>query len=427
MKTILILGAGFGGLRTALLLDKKLKHSNLTGKYEVVLVDKNDYHLYTPALYEVVVTPKETADYLMLERVVTIPVTQIIDGSSVIFWKGTIKNLDVENARVAFDTGEELPYEYVVIALGSEVNGFGIPGVKEYGHQFKTFLDAVRLRDKIFELIADKNYPVRIVVGGGGSTGVELAAELAKLAEKLAKEKKQHILSVSIIEGSGSVLSNFGRKIIQLATERLENLRVQIIAGESISSLIEKRIVLKSNKIIPFDLFIWTGGVKASGMLGSLPFKIERQGKVRVGKEMLCVPATEHLPLLGMVYGLGDSVCFYDPKTQKPIAGVARAAISQGTVVAQNIFENIKLSEGLTKKTVHKKYLPIEYPYIIPVGAKWAIIKIGPFVIKGIIGWVMKGLVELNYLASIMPIRKALSVWFAGLKIFMKNNRLNSS
>jgi NADH dehydrogenase len=424
-KTILILGAGFGGLRTAIILGKKLKRSNLTEKYEIVLIDRNDYQLYTPILYEVATTPKEIAGYLMLEHIITFPIIKSLENLPVVFSKNIVESLDIENAKALLDSGGELHYEYAVIALGSETNDFGIPGIKQYSYQFKTFLDAIKLRDNIFALVQEDNFPIRIVVGGGGSTGVELAAELAKLAQRLAQQKNKHVLTVSLIEGSGSVLSNFGIKITAPVTDRLKKLNVGLITGESISSVIEKRVVLKSNKIIPYDLFVWTGGVKASDMLSHLPLKIERQGKVKVEDEMLCVPATDHLHLAGKVYGLGDSICFYDPKTQKPIAGVARAAISQAAIVAKNIFEDIQLDEQRTKKAVHHKYVPVDYPYIIPVGGKWAIAKIGPFVIKGYFGWVLKGLVELNYLASIMPLKKALSVWFAGLKIFMKNDKLS--
>lgn len=423
-KTILILGAGFGGLHTALLLGKKLKYCKLDQRYEIVLVDKNDYQLYTPTLYEIATTPKQAADYLTLEHIVTFPIAKIIENLPILFHKNIVGRLELENGRVVLDSGESISYNYAVIALGSETNDFGIPGIKQYAYQFKTFLDAIKLRNNIFALIEDGNFPIRIVIGGGGSTGVELAAGLAMLAKRLAIKKKRHVLEISIIEGNATVLSNFGTKITESVMNRLKNLGVELTTGESILSVIEKRVVLKSNKIIPYDIFVWTGGVRASEMLAHLPLKIERQGKVLVDEEMLCVPATEHLRLSGKVYGLGDSICFYDSTTQKPIAGVARAALSQGTTVANNIFKDIQLNEQKIKKAVSHKYVPVEYPYIIPVGGKWAIAKIGPFVIKGFFGWVLKGLVELNYLSSIMPLKKALSVWFAGLKIFMKNDRL---
>jgi len=121
---------------------------------------------------------------------------------------------------------------------------------------------------------------------------------------------------------------------------------------------------------------------------------------------------------------LGDAVCFYNPKTQKPVPGVARAAISQANVVAHNIFEEIKKELNPHYQLRIKNYHPMEYPYVIPVGGKFAVAKIGPLIISGFFGWVLKGLVELNYLLSIMPLHRALIIWLKGLWIFIQNDRL---
>jgi len=139
---------------------------------------------------------------------------------------------------------------------------------------------------------------------------------------------------------------------------------------------------------------------------------------VEVAGELECLPQTPDLKLYGKIYGLGDAVCFYDPVTGKPIPGVARAALSQAKVVAHNVFCDIQKNKN------RKKYKPMEYPYVIPIGGKWAIVKIGPFVIAGFCGWILKGLVELNYLLSIMPFFKAIKLWLTGLRIFVQNDRL---
>ena len=435
MKTILILGAGFGGLHTALYLGKKIKRAGLDKQYEIMLVDKNDYHTYTPTLYEIATTSKETADYLQLKRIVTFPIRDIVQGLPITFRQGIIKNLDIERGTVIFEDGQVAPYEYAVIALGSVTNDFGIPGVREYALEMKTFLQALEIRDRLFELLDEYHDPLedksqkerRIVVGGGGSAGVELAGELAEWIFDPMYPKNCHI-KISIIEGGKTVLNNFDPRIVAAATKRLKKLGVELMTDESILGVHEEKIYLKSGRAVPYDLFIWTGGVKAPDMLGKISLQIEKQGKIKVQEEMLCISGTPHLHIAGMVYGIGDSICFYDPKTQRPIAGVARAAMSQGTVVAKNIFEDIRMAEGLIPKTqnnnLHKKYTPMNYPYVIPVGGKWAVAKVGPIIIKGFLGWILKGLVELNYILSVMPLKKALGIWFAGLRIFIKNDRL---
>ncbi|MEX2410610.1 MAG: hypothetical protein WD607_04435, partial [Candidatus Paceibacterota bacterium] len=113
-------------------------------------------------------------------------------------------------------------------------------------------------------------------------------------------------------------------------------------------------------------------------------------------------------------YAIGDISCIYDPKTGNPTPAVARSAIEQGRIVAHNI-----LNKNNPKEYKYKKY-----PYIIPIGGKYAVAKIGPIVFSGFIAWVFKGVVELNYFLSILPFFKALKVWFKGLKIFIKNDRL---
>jgi len=96
---------------------------------------------------------------------------------------------------------------------------------------------------------------------------------------------------------------------------------------------------------------------------------------------------------------------------------MARPAISEGSVAAANIIKSIT---GKPKK----QFKPFEYPYIVPVGGKHALVKIGPLIVSGLSGWILKGLIELVYLASIMPLQRALKIWFTGLAIFIKNDRL---
>jgi NADH dehydrogenase len=117
-------------------------------------------------------------------------------------------------------------------------------------------------------------------------------------------------------------------------------------------------------------------------------------------------------------------ICFYNPSTKRPIPGVARAALVQANIVAHNIIEDIRAAEKLSKNIKHKIYWPLNYPYIIPVGGKYAVAKVGPFVIKGFIAWIFKGLVEFFYLSSIMPLREAIKIWLTGLRIFIQNDRL---
>ncbi len=479
MKNILILGAGFGGLKTVKILSKKIKGAGLNDKYRVILIDKNHYHTFTPLLYEAATTSKEVANMIELEDITTFQVKKICGNLPLGFVNAEVQKIDIPGKKITLKSdrgvelldfspktfcfakssgdsnsqGEldfspktfcfakssgdsnsqgELDFSHLAIALGSEVNTFGIKGIPEHAFYLKTFLDAMRLRDKIIEKLSDGKKDLKILIGGGGSTGVELAAEIQGWICELKKENsgvKECAAQISIVEGSGSVLSMLHAKIAAKVTKRLKHLGVTIITDEFISEVNGEQICLKSGRILPYDIFVWAGGIKAPKVLTDIEIQKAKSNMPMVQANMRClasqagIPATPDLKF-NSVYGLGDSVCFMDPRTGRPVPYVARAAIAQGGVVAHNIFEDIKVEEGLSKKRNHKVYLPMEYPYIVPGGGKWAAAKFGPFIISGFLGWVLKCLVELNYFLSVLPTGLAFKTWFKMLRIFIKNDRL---
>ncbi len=424
LKKIVVLGAGFGGLCAATQIAKKLRGLGLMQKYEVILIDKNDHHTYTPLLYEVATTPKETAGLSRLQEVATYKINPLITGLPIKFIQSEIMALDLVRGDVHLGDDTELIADFVVLALGSETNYFGIAGLKENSLPLKSFGDAVKIRDAVWNPVAVGQAEVKIVVGGAGSTGVELAGEFRIWCEKLEKESGKCRFNVTLVEAMPTVLPGFEEKVIAIVGTRLKKIGVKMILGKKIVSAKKNEIVLDDGQKIPFDILVWTGGVKAPSILSKLPMEKEAQGRMLVADGLECLPQTPKLKLASMVYGLGDSICFYNPVTKKPIPGVARAAIIQGGIVAHNIVEEIKMSENKKYVPHTTYYLPKEYPYIIPVGGKYAVAKFGPIVISGFLGWTLKGLVELNYLFSIMPLWRALRVWLKGLKIFVQNDRL---
>src|SRR3989338_3214738 len=427
-QSIVVLGAGFGGLRAAVLIAKKIKNLNLANKYKVVLVDRNNYQTFTPTLYEAATTSKETANYFQIKEIITFPMAEVIKNLPIKFINSQVEGIDLINGDVhckAFEVAhEELKFDYLVLALGSETNYFDIEGLKENSFALKTFIDALKIRDKILDLAALGKDIIKIVIGGGGSTGVELAGEIQEWLCQLKKEVGQCVSQVTIVEASSTILPGFHPKIVNKIQKRLKNLGVEVSVGDSIELIRPGKAILKSKREMSYDILIWTGGVKAVPLVATLPLKTEKRGRIEVAGEMECLPQSSNLKLYGKIYGIGDAVCFYDIVTGKPIPGVARAAISQANVAARNIIEQIKSIEFKNYKPRIKSYKPMDYPYIIPVGGKWAVAKFGPIVVSGLIGWVIKGLVELNYLISILPFWKALKIWLKGLRIFIQNDRL---
>ncbi len=427
-KKIAVLGAGFGGLRAAKVISRKLARLDLLDRYKVVLIDHNDHHTYTPLLYEVATTSKETATACKLHEIATYNITALLRNLPAAFIKNRIEHIDLEQSHIQFHGGESIRAEFVVIALGSEPNYFGIPGLKEHSLPFKTFVDAIHIRDAVWKLATEKSSAIRVVIGGAGSAGVELAAEFQNgfgTRDQVSAGQPAHsALSITLIEADQNILPGFDRGIIEAASVRLQSLGVHTITGRKISSAGPNAVTLENGERVPFDIFVWTGGVKAPSILSKTQLETGSRGRAVVGEGMECLPQTPHLKLSSHIYGLGDSVCFYDPVTKKPISGVARAAISQADIVSWNIIEEIKARERSGYAPRLKIYHPRDYPYIIPVGGKYALAKLGPFILKGFLGWILKGLVELNYLLSIMNPLRALRIWFTGLGIFIQNDRM---
>lgn len=423
-KSIVVIGAGFGGLRAAKRIAAGLRREHLGGRYAIYLIDRNGYHTYTPTLYEAATTSKETANYLELRDIVTFDVLSLIaDFPEIIFLRDTVTALDLIRGDVHC-SGMELKFDYLVLAMGSETNYFDIPGLAEYALPMKTFMDALTLRDRALSRYAAGG-PMRVVIGGGGSAGVELAGELQEWFSELREEQRSGCApTVTIVESAPTVLAGFASGIIARAMARLKKLGISLMLNERITGVTTDTVTLQNGKTVPFDILIWTGGVKTASLMNVLPLKHEAKNRVEVLGAMECLPQTEDLKLYGAIYGLGDAVCFFDPVTKKPVPLVARAALIQADIVAHNIIQRILVAEGLQQMPVFRHYRPMEYPYVIPLGGKYAIARIGPFVLSGFFAWVFKGLIELMYLSSILPFGRAIKTWLKGLRIFLENDRL---
>ncbi|MDP3729708.1 MAG: FAD-dependent oxidoreductase [bacterium] len=416
-KNIVILGAGFGGVKTAFSLYKKLQALNLLDRYSITLVDKNAYHTYTPTLYEVATTAKTLANHIALQHIVTFPLENIFKGTAVYIRKASVAAINVMHGDVHLDNEHRMTFDYLVLALGAEVNFFNISGLQEHALTLKTFTDAIKVRDTIWQYVEDaSSSPLHIVIGGGGATGVELASEIKSWQPKA---------SVTLIEAHDELLKGFHKKVIQKVTKRLQKINVQSLLNARIQRVDDYTIHLEDTRTVPYTVFIWTGGIKATSIMGVMPLKKEHNGTVTAWGTMQCIPQTPNLKLAGKIYGIGDAICSLDQATGTPVPQLAEAAIEQAEITAHNIIEDIKVQEKISQKPSYDEYTPKVYSYVIPVGGKYAVAKVGSVIISGFFGWVLKGIIELCYLIfHVMPLPQALRVWLHGLKIFIKNDRL---
>src|SRR3989338_3072215 len=128
-KKIVILGAGFGGIKAAFEICKKLKKNRLEDKYKLILIDKNSYHTYTPILYEIATISKNLANQINLKKLAAFPLPEIFRGEKITLLQKTVSELDLIGGDIHFSGGERLKFDYLILALGSEISYFNIPGL----------------------------------------------------------------------------------------------------------------------------------------------------------------------------------------------------------------------------------------------------------------------------------------------------------
>lgn len=414
-KNIVILGAGFAGLRASLSLEKYIKkHPG----YKIILVEERPVHLYTPDLYEIATAFHEKINEACLTKLkdaVAIPFSKILHGKAIEFLRDRVVQIFPKEKSVQLTQTGRISYEYLVVALGSVVNYYGIPGLEEYSYSLKTLTDGLAMNchlDMRFhnlwkaepELGRKEKREISIVVGGGGATGVEFASELPSCIDKLCR--KYHYprsrVVITIIEGSGE-LAGQGPKATKVILGRLNKLGIRVQLNTSIRKVDEAGIHLKSAGkgyfIFPNDFLIWTGGVKPHPLA---------HGGLQVNEFLM------H-PEFPEIFAAGDNAVFVDPKTKKPAPGLAQIAYRQGHCVAKNILADI---EKRPKTAYEMKFSGV----IIPVGGRYAVFKKGNLVLRGFWMWVLRRLVDLRYALGILPVRYAITKWIHNTNVFMEND-----
>lgn len=418
MADILILGGGFGGIRAALDLGKKL------GKdHTVTLVDKNDCHLFLPSIYEVAsakrLEEKEGEDLyrVMLRGTVCIPYGKIFSGRNVNFVQAEVTHVDLRNKEVHLGSGNFLNYDYLIFAMGSEIETFGIPGVREYAFQFKTINDALFVHRRMHELYKEamegkKGLPIRFLIGGAGFTGIELAAELACCAEIVRKEcnLEKGCTSISIFEATPRILPMISDKEREIIRKRLKKLEIKIYENSPIEKIEPNGVQVKNGEFIEGDIIIWTAGIRASSFISNIGgLHLDQKGKIKINEFLQAEDYTN-------IFAIGDNAVFIDPKTQKAIPGLAYVAIDQGKIAAENISRQIKNHPP-------KPYKPKYETWIAPVGGKYAVSHLNKYItVAGFWGWAVRVLVDLRYFMATLPAGEAIKLFFREMKLFTKND-----
>lgn len=337
---IVIIGAGYGGLTAALRLEKYLKKDY---RYKVHLIDRNPYHTIKTQLHEAAVRKEE----------VSIPMDKILRGKNILFHLGTVNNIDVNNKLIEMES-KIINYEFLVISIGSKVNYYNIPGLKEHSLTLQTLTDADKIYAHISKVCAEaasendskiRKNNLRFVIGGGGLSGVEFAGELADYTSSCVKNyninnDEQEII---IIEATERLVPLMNPEFSDRIKEKLVKKGVKVLTKAKITELKEDKVILEDGRVINTKNFIWTGGIRISDLLKSGELKTSPEGRVLVD-EYLHVESKEN------IYAIGDCAYAVNPYTGKPVSAAAQFALQQGRLVAENIYSEI------TGKQKHKYY-----------------------------------------------------------------------
>mgnify|MGYP001596618907 CR=1 FL=1 len=410
MTNILILGAGFGGISTALSLEKKIGRRS---DYKITLVDRNSFHLFTPSLYEVATVYGLIEDGFAqyLRTSVAVPIAEILKNKKVDFIQAEIKEINLKEKYVLTNGGNRFEFDYLVVALGGETEFYGIPGVKDYAFNFKTIDDAVAIYKKILDIRTGKTKTLKIGVIGGGFTGVEVAAELACCANKIIKDCRldEKCVGIHLFQANPMILEPIGEKARKKIMKRLEEEGVDIHLNSPVTEVKPNSIVTKDQgEFNNFDLIIWAGGVRGSRVLENAGLELTKKGTIEVN-EFLQARENEK------VFLVGDCATCIDPKTQKPVPAMAYVAFDAGKTAAKNIINHIKGRELEPHRLFYDAW-------IAPVAGKWAYFHYKGFETAGFLGYLLRQIVDLRHFMMILPFFKALKLFFKDLVIFTKND-----
>lgn len=403
---IIILGAGFGGLRLALDLERNKR-------FDICLIDRKDFHIYYPALYEVV-----SSLLFYSERELKVSdcfyIRNIIKDKRIKFLLSEVKGVDTVNKCVETSIGIQ-KYDELVLALGCDVNYYGIPGLKENSLSLKSWKDVMefrkRLKAYVEEFYSGKGSAIDVVIGGAGFSGVELACELAMTFKKnrilFGSRRKQTLLK--IIESSGRVLSILPEVVSRKAHARLEKLGVEVVLNSPIKQVDEEFIHIKGRRRIHYDLFMWTGGAAGCGVVKNSILSKSNNDFVNVD---------QYLRVQGIqnVWGIGDLASFCPPGEDRPIPGQAYFALQEAKHLSMNIRRKANNLDLLP-------FVPRKKGFIIPLGGKHAVANLWEkIIIEGRFGWFLHRIIDFNYFRSILGMKSALGVLFRQLSIFDKND-----
>ena len=383
MKTrIVILGGGFAGVECAKQLEKGLRDGSST---EITLVSEDNFLLFTPMLPQV-------ASGTIQTRNIVVPIRTIIKKAR--FYEARVKDVDPVARKVSLwgtpeKHGVVLDYDYLVVALGSETNFFGMSDLENNAFRMKTLNDAVTVRNRVIDMLeqadnetdeATRRSLLTFVIVGGGFAGIETAGELHDLlvdATKYYPNVSREDVEVIVLEALPAILPGFSEKLAKFTLDKLVGGGMQIRLKTAVTSFDGSEVEIKSEdgtESIQTKTLIWTAGVTPVNTIKRSVFKTDR-GKMVVD---------DYLEADGYpgVFAAGDCALSIDPSTERPYAPTAQLAEAHAKNIAANLNAIIN---GQSKR----KFAYVPRGQMAVIGKRTAIASVFGMNVQGIVAWIL--------------------------------------
>ena len=403
---VVIVGAGFGGLAAAKALRKV--------QVDVTVVDRHNYHLFQPLLYQV-------ATGLLDPSQIAAPIRSILRrAKNVDVVMGEVLRIDLEAHHVITDS-VTLEYDFLVLATGSVSDFFGNEHLREHAFGLKHLEEAIVLRGHLLRCFeraavcsdaAARRRLLTFAVVGAGPTGVEYSGAVAELIKHVLPRDYPHIdfdeVSVLLIEGGGHVLSGYTPRLERFAQRTLERKRVRILLNHLVRDAADGELVLDGGARIPAETIVWTAGVRGEPALETAALQRTRSGRVEV-------TTTLQVPDHPEVIAIGDIAAGSAPG--EPLPMVAQVAIQGGRHAAATI-----------RARLHRRPDPVfryhDKGTMATIGRGRAVAMIGPIHVAGLPAWLLWLFVHLVYLVGYRSRFIAIASWAANFFFWTRPVRL---
>lgn len=402
-KHVVVLGCGFGGLEFC----KHFKSRNA----RLTVIDRQNHHLFQPLLYQVATAGLSAPDIAQPIRLL------MRDREDVQLLQDEVVGIDLAQRSVKLrNVGEDLRYDYLVIALGARTNYFGHDEWEEHAPGLKSLDDATRIRHNVllaFEEAERTDDPelrrrlMTIAVIGGGPTGLELAGSFAELTRCALKRDFRRIdpteARVVLVEALPRILPQFSEESAQKAIEQLRELGVEIQTGRMVKDIQKGKLVFEDGELLAENI-IWGAGVSASPLTKSMDVETDRGGRIKV-EPNLSIPGHPE------AFAIGDIISLVDAKGV-PVPGVSPAAMQAGRHVARILCNEIARNVPPGRPQERPAFIYKDKGQMATIGRSKAVAQIGKLRFSGFLAWLTWLFVHLIYLIGFRNRVSVLFNWF---------------